>query len=335
MNLSGSGTISSNVLIQDEVRIVPGSTINLGKFTVSSGQRFTNNNILIYSPADAPTILGSLAGNGMIVIGTGGVTHATVGDKGRFELTGSPTSIITSTSFAKLYEYGATTSSSTSGTPTGSQYKTFNIAASAPARLASGNARVAAGGRVFSLGSTPVPVTFIAFDGVLQGNAALISWATSMEFNNKEFIVEASSDAVNFTQVASVNGVGTTNSLSNYSVTVTNPLKYYRLKQVDFDGVSTYSKIIEVSGENINEFSVFPNPFVGNDLYLNYNGSTEVDGVIVKIYDLNEKVHFEASLNFFGNEVSKLQLTEKLNNGIYFVSIQSQTGVKIQKLLVE
>lgn len=335
LNISGEGSVSSNIVMSDEVTIVSGSTVNLGKFTLNASQKFTNNNILIYTAADAPTINGTLAGTGQIIIGTG-VTYATVGDKGRFELSGTPSSILTSTTaYTNLYEYGSTTFTTIAGVNTGARLRTFTIGGTAPARLASGNARVAAGGRVFSLGSTPVPVTYVAFDGVLQGNSALISWATSMEYNNKEFIVEASSDAVNFTQVASVNGVGTTNSLSNYSVTVTNPLKYYRLKQVDFDGVSTYSKIIEVSGENINEFSVFPNPFVGSELYVNYNGSTEVDGVIVKIYDLNEKVHFEATLNFFGNEVSKLQLTEKLNKGIYFVSIQSQTGLKIQKLLVE
>lgn len=333
--ISGSGTISSLVTMADEVTLVDGATVNLGSFTVNNGQTFINNNILYYTPGTEPIINGTLSGTGLMIIGTG-VTYTTVGDKGRFELTGSVNEIRTSTTaYTNLYEYGTTTKTTVAGVNSGTKYRTFTIPATAPARLASGNARVAAGGRVFSLGSSPVPVTFVGFDGVLQGNSALISWATSMEYNNKEFIVEASADAVNFTQVASVNGVGTTNSLSNYSVKVANPLKYYRLKQVDFDGVSTYSKIIEVSGENINEFSIYPNPFVDNDLYVNYNGSTEVDGVIVKIYDLNEKVHFESTLNFFGNEVTKLQLTEKLNKGIYFVSIQSQTGVKIQKLLVE
>ncbi|MEY5049065.1 MAG: hypothetical protein RLZZ175_2424 [Bacteroidota bacterium] len=335
LNLSGAGIISSNVTMQNEVKIADGSSINVGKLTIPSGQTFTNNNVLIYSEENAPIINGTLSGTGQIIIGTG-VTYAVTGNKGRFELTGSPTSIIASTSFSTLYEYGTTTSISNSGISTGSQYKTFTINASVPARLAGGkNARITAGGRVFSLGSSPVPVTFVTFDGVLHGNSALISWATSMEYNNKEFIVEASNDAVNFKPIATVNGIGTTNTLSNYSITVTNPLKYYRLKQVDFDGVSTYSKIIEVSSNNVNEFTVFPNPLIGNDLYINYNGSSEADGIIVKIYDLNEKVHFETTLNFFGNEVSKLALTEKLNNGVYFVSIQSQTGVKIQKLLVE
>lgn len=333
LNLSGAGEALTAITIADEVIVL--GTVTLGKITINSSQRFTNNNTLIYTAANAPTINGILAGTGRIIIGTG-VSYATVGDKGRFELTGTPSSIISSTTaYTNLYEYGATTQSTYPGVNTGSRFRTFTIPTLAPARLASGNARVAAGGRVFSLGISPVPVNIVAFNAVLQGNSALISWATSMEFNNKEFVVESSSDAVNFTQVASVNGIGTSNNLSNYSIKLANPLQYYRLKQVDFDGVSTYSKIIKVSSEIINEFSIFPNPFVGNDLYLNYNGSSEVDGVVVKIYDLNEKVHFEATLNFFGNDVTKLQLTEKFNKGIYFVSIQSQNGVKIQKLLVE
>ena len=332
------------VTMADEVTLVDGSTVDLGQFTVNSSQTFTNNNILFYTSSTVPTINGKLSGTGMMIVGTG-VSYATVGDKGRFELTGSVSEIRTSTTaYTNLYEYGTTTQTTVPGQnynslgqqkSTGTSYRKFTIPATAPARLASGNARVAAGGRVFSLGSAPVPVTLVAFDGVLEGNSVLISWATSMEFNNKEFLVEASNDAINFEQVASVQGVGTTNSLSNYSVKVVNPSKYYRLKQIDFDGVSTYSKIIEVSSNNVNEFTVFPNPLIGNDLYINYNGSSEADGIIVKIYDLNEKVHFETTLNFFGNEVSKLALTEKLNNGVYFVSIQSQTGVKIQKLLVE
>lgn len=333
--VSGAGVVTALVTMADEVTLVDGSTVDLGQFTVSANQTFTNNNILFYTSSNVPTINGKLSGTGMMIVGTG-VSYATVGDKGRFELTGSVSEIRTSTTaYTNLYEYGTETKTTTPGVNSGTKYRTFTIGATAPARLANGNARVAAGGRVFSLGSAPVPVALVAFDGVLEGNSVLISWATSMEFNNKEFLVEASNDAINFEQVASVQGVGTANSLSNYSVKVVNPSKYYRLKQIDFDGVSTYSKIIEVSSNNVNEFTVFPNPLIGNDLYINYNGSSEADGIIVKIYDLNEKVHFETTLNFFGNEVSKLALTEKLNNGVYFVSIQSQTGVKIQKLLVE
>jgi hypothetical protein len=195
--------------------------------------------------------------------------------------------------------------------------------------------RVAAGGRVFSLGSSPVPVTFVSFDGYIShDNSALISWSTSMEYNNKEFVVETSNDGIAFMQVAVVDGVGTTNNVSKYSIKVSNPSKYFRLKQIDFDGIYTYSKIIEISNNRLNDISIYPNPFIGKDLYISYNGYN-IENVIVKIYDLNEKVHFETTVNFFDGNMLKTHIPEGLNKGIYFVAVISPTSVKNQKIVVE
>lgn len=44
-----------------------------------------------------------------------------------------------------------------------------------------------------------LPVTILYFKGALQNNAALLTWATSQEVNNKEFVIEKSFDGKTYT----------------------------------------------------------------------------------------------------------------------------------------
>jgi hypothetical protein len=95
----------------------------------------------------------------------------------------------------------------------------------------------------------PLPVTLTSFSAALQGPAVAVSWATASEQNSAGFEVQRAAAAMVFATLARVAGAGTTSHPQAYHYIDTAPLPttaYYRLKQVDNDGASTYSPVVVV-----------------------------------------------------------------------------------------
>jgi len=112
----------------------------------------------------------------------------------------------------------------------------------------------------------PLPVTLLNFTAQPQGSQVLLRWETAMEDNNDHFEVEHSPDVSAFQFLTSVAGHGNSATQQHYQAVDPNPYKglnYYRLKQVDKDGLANYSKIVSVDmSTNETGFSmhVYPNP---------------------------------------------------------------------------
>ncbi len=139
----------------------------------------------------------------------------------------------------------------------------------------SGNVAVFSGvnfldGDRFTLGNTdnssPLPVELYNFAASIWGSQALINWTTSSELNNDFFAIQKSTNAEQWEELAVIKGAGTSKKQLYYEVIDSWPfagISYYRLKQTDFDGKFTYSKIVSVRFEGINEYIVSPNPSTG------------------------------------------------------------------------
>jgi hypothetical protein len=101
-------------------------------------------------------------------------------------------------------------------------------------------------------GGSPLPVELISFVGWNDGDVNELEWVTATELNNELFVIERSADAINFVELGTVDGNGTTNYEITYNFTDFTPIQgvnYYRLKQIDFDGTFEYSSIIAVEVE--------------------------------------------------------------------------------------
>ncbi len=116
---------------------------------------------------------------------------------------------------------------------------------------------------------TPLPVSLGNFSANPDEKGSIdIRWITYTEVNNDYFSLERSQNGTEFTSIARIEGAGTSNSVLKYKFTDKEPLSkinYYRLKQVDFDGISRLSQVIstsvtsETDKAKINK--VYPNPF--------------------------------------------------------------------------
>ncbi|MBX2970473.1 MAG: T9SS type A sorting domain-containing protein [Cyclobacteriaceae bacterium] len=122
----------------------------------------------------------------------------------------------------------------------------------------------------FTLGNTnlsaPLPIELKSFHAEARKGMVHLFWTTVSETNNDYFTVERSKTGSDWESVLHVDGAGTTNKAKNYTAVDDGPhtgLSYYRLKQTDFDGTFTYSKVVPVIIEPSGNLEVYPNPSTG------------------------------------------------------------------------
>lgn len=195
--------------------------------------------------------------------------------------------------------------------------------------------------RVTNLWGSIVPVELTSFTAFVGGNTVTLNWSTATELNNSGFDIlrQSAQDGQNnqWEKIAFIAGYGTTTETRNYSF-VDNNLAVgqysYRLKQIDFDGTSELSDVVNVEVINPAQFDLsqnYPNPF---------NPSTtikfslpEASNVTLKVFNtLGEEVTvlvnriMEAGTHEVNFEASQLQ------SGIYFYRLEAGTFSQVKKL---
>ncbi len=119
---------------------------------------------------------------------------------------------------------------------------------------------------VYYRNTSPVlPVELLAFTGTPSLSGNLLTWQTANEHNNKGFEIER----LNGSTWQNIGFVAANNKPSTYYFTDKDPLNisYYRLRQIDYDGKETLSKVISIATDSKNKLIIYPNP-VANFLTL-------------------------------------------------------------------
>ena len=113
--------------------------------------------------------------------------------------------------------------------------------------------------------SPALPVELTLFDGRSFGNMVTLNWETASELNNAGFEVQMK-EADSWSDEGFVEGHGTSSEAHAYAYTlaVEPGTHTFRLKQVDFDGTTHFSEIIDVTVGVAGSHHVtpgYPNPF--------------------------------------------------------------------------
>jgi serine protease AprX len=103
---------------------------------------------------------------------------------------------------------------------------------------------------ITSLSETVLPVNLIQFSGSFTSNGNLLSWITANELDANRFEIQRSFDLKVITNIGTVLSLGNSNTNLNYDFyddkdLISGPI-YYRLKIIDNDGTSYYSKFISI-----------------------------------------------------------------------------------------
>jgi len=99
--------------------------------------------------------------------------------------------------------------------------------------------------------NSALPVTFAGFYATKNNNDVVLTWSTAQELNNNNFEIQRSADGSSWSVIAVVMGMGTSNTLTQYSYTDKNntaATAYYRIRQVDFDGNFEFSTVKVIRG---------------------------------------------------------------------------------------
>jgi hypothetical protein len=114
--------------------------------------------------------------------------------------------------------------------------------------------------------TAPLPVELLFFTAEPYGEKVLCKWETASETNNDYFDVEKSSNGTEFEKIGRVRGFGQGTSSESRKYSFIDPdlcldIRYYRLKQVDIDGETSYSNDVAVNCREIKDkIVVYPNP---------------------------------------------------------------------------
>jgi hypothetical protein len=184
---------------------------------------------------------------------------------------------------------------------------------------------------------SPLPIELIDFTAKLNGKKVDITWSTETEINNDYYVVEKSIDGIHFETLSKVDAAGNSVSVRDYINIDPNPfegLSYYRLKQVDFNGSFTYSTIVYINYNVVNNIiSIFPNPTDGK-LTLNIIG-LENKEILITITDMTGKECYrEVIIKDENNQLIALDLKHQLAAGSYIIQVNSENTRYCRKIQV-
>jgi hypothetical protein len=216
-------------------------------------------------------------------------------------------------------------------TVTGSM-RSFSFSTAALARLTLSN------------NMAPLPVTLVEFTATAQGNDALLHWSTASEKNNDHFEVEASADGQTFIRIGTIAGHGNTVQPQQYRFLdlgiaryVANPV-YYRLRQVDFDGMFSYSPVRSVHTSSLANFGaqLYPSPVGATDTPQLTVHTTAAGLVCWQVTDaLGRTALSQSSAVSAGTTTLWLNQVVKLAPGVYVLRVQQASHQQTIKLVRE
>ena len=203
-----------------------------------------------------------------------------------------------------------------------------------------GNARsnISSADTVVSV-TTALSIDLIFFKAEQKGDFITLNWQMASEVNNSHFELLRSLDGKDFEPISILKCIENSSQNVSYSFEDTQILNfitskvYYRLKQIDHNGLSGLSKMISINLINRSRFdaSLFLDP---SRAELNIEFLTEREGQIdVKIVSSSETTYI--SSHFYavrGSNKVRLSVID-LAKGTYVVSISDGTITEDQKII--
>lgn len=191
-----------------------------------------------------------------------------------------------------------------------------------------------------------LPIDLINYSANHQNGERLnlIQWRTGKEWENSHFEIKRSIDNINdWETIGIISGAGFSDSPVSYSFTdnmlpLAGGIVYYQLKQVDFNGQFSESKVISVSIPKINGESswvVYPNPSSTTDninLALREKDEWKGELITIKIIDFRGNIFSKFAANPIETSEIISDFFKCQTTGMYLIDLN--WGLKNQKIKV-
>lgn len=190
-----------------------------------------------------------------------------------------------------------------------------------------------------------LPVKLIDFIGSFNNDDdVILSWASTFEVNNDRFEIERSTDGAKFEKVGTVKGLGNNSGRHDYNFTdqvsknmATRNDLYYRLKQIDLNGTSSYTKTLVVryyGNARVQSLSVTPNPAI-NDIMVVAQVKENSYAVIKVVGVTGTEIMRKTTRLTAGTNKFRLEGTSKLPPGIYMLEVIVNSKERMNVKLVK
>lgn len=180
---------------------------------------------------------------------------------------------------------------------------------------------------------TSLPIELLSFNGENTKEGNVITWSTASEIDNDYFILETSTNLVDFETVVEINGAGNSKEVLNYRFVdnnITEVLNYYRLTQVDFNGERESFHIVAITSNKSLFSTPYPNPSNGT-FNINYNGRDN-EAVTVEIISIEGRTMLTEQLESFNNVIS---IEAELSKGVYILRLTQGSKTEINNIVIK
>lgn len=162
-----------------------------------------------------------------------------------------------------------------------------------------------------------LPIELLDFLVLSEQNQVYLKWISAIEINNQFYVIERSKDVKYWETIHEVQGQGNSSGYVNYTYLDKYPfpgISYYRLRQMDFDGSLSYSKVktVRITDSSI---QLYPNPV---DDYLFYKIEDPDQQYDIKIYDLTGSCVYQTTIPDPADQFHRIDLNN-LPKGSYII----------------
>jgi hypothetical protein len=181
----------------------------------------------------------------------------------------------------------------------------------------------------------PSPVTLLHFRANEIGEDVLLQWATSSEINSSHFVVQRSTDGINFISIGTVPSQGNSSSTVTYTFTdyeAQDGISYYRLVQYDLDGTNTNSKLVSVEFKDPGVI-VSPNPTHGQ-FTVSFTAKKD-ESVRGQLFNTLGELVLEEVFHFSNGNFSRTINISHLASAVYYLKISGGSRNSIVKIVKE
>ncbi|MFW6019285.1 MAG: T9SS type A sorting domain-containing protein [Bacteroidales bacterium] len=180
----------------------------------------------------------------------------------------------------------------------------------------------------------PLPVELIDFNVKETSKGIKLTWTTASEINNDYFTVQRATENSDFKSIATIEGAGNSNEIINYTYiddeNINGKTVYYRIKQTDYDGTTSYSWIEDISTQENITLKVFPNPVkYGEEFTIQ---SSEKNNKVT-IYNSSGQQVFEKEINKNKTDIDSYNLSKGIN--VIYIKNYTNNTTKTHKIIVQ
>jgi hypothetical protein len=158
----------------------------------------------------------------------------------------------------------------------------------------------------------------------------LLEWITTNEINSDHFEIQKSAGNTDFKTIGTVIASGNVGQSQNYTFADHLPSdgnNYYRLKQVDKNGKTSYSAIVLVRF-NLKAIIIYPNP-AHDCIYIRNNQNfSKGKKLIVRLLDFSGKLIHREDFQTYGVDINTFKIPKNIAFGMYVLTIANANGEK-------